>query len=98
MTSGNGNGHRPDSELQFVPEQVAELAAELSEAQTTSRRRKLAQQVTQLVSRSRDVSARGVRAGGEASVRGVRSGGGASLRTIRSGGESSVRGVRSGGK
>jgi hypothetical protein len=98
MTSGNGDGHCPDSELQFVPEQVAELAAELSEAQTTSRRRKLAQQVTQLVSRSRDVSARGVRAGGEASARGVRSGGGASLRTIRSGGESSVRGVRSGGK
>jgi hypothetical protein len=97
MTPGNPNGHRPDSEMQLVPDQVAELAAELSEAQTTSRRRKLAHQVTELVSRSRDASARGVRSGGQASARGVRSGGEASLRGVRSGGEASLRGVRSGG-
>jgi hypothetical protein len=98
MTPSNPNGHHPESDMQLVPDQVAELAAELSEAQTTSRRRKLAQQVTQLVGKSRDASVRGARAGGEASLRGARSGGEASLRTIRSGGETSVRGVRSGGK
>jgi hypothetical protein len=100
MTSGNPNGqngHHRDSEMQLVPDQVAELAAELSEAQTTSRRRKLARQVTDLVGKSREASVRGARAGGQASARGARSGGEASLRTIRSGGEASVRGVRSGG-
>jgi hypothetical protein len=98
MTSGNPNGHHPESDLQLVPDQVAELAAELSEAQTTSRRRKLAHQVTDLVAKSRDASARGVRAGGQASARGVRSGGGASARGLRSGGLASLRTLKSGGQ
>ena len=98
MTSGNPNGHHPESDMQLVPDQVAELAAELSEAQTSSRRRKLTQQLTRLVSKSRDASVRGVRSSGEASLRTIRSGGESSVRGARSGGKASLRTLRSGGK
>ena len=87
MAAANPNGHHPESDMQLVPDQVAELAAELSEAQTTSRRRKLAQQLTQLVSKSRDASLRGVRSGGDASLRGVRSGGQAAWTGVQAGGQ-----------
>lgn len=98
MTSGDSNGHRPDYPRELTPEQVGQLAAELSEAQSPSRRWKLAQQVTGLVAKSRDASVRGVRAGSEASLRGVRARGEASLRSVRAGGEASLNGVRSGGE
>jgi hypothetical protein len=88
MTSSNGEH---DEEL--LPEQVAELAAQMTEARSPSLRRRLARQVPELASRSR----RGVQSGSEVSVRKLREGGQASIRGVRSGGEASIRGVRSSG-
>jgi len=98
MTSSGPNGHRPDSAVELVPEQVAELAAEISETRSASRRKKLARRIPELASRSRQASVRGMQAGGKASARGVQAGGKASARGLRAGSQKSVRGLRSGGQ
>lgn len=71
MTSESANGHRGEAAVQLVPQEVAELAAEISEAQTTSGRRRLARRVPELAGRSR----LRMRSGREVSVRGLKSGG-----------------------
>ena len=80
-----------------MPGQVAELAAELSEAQSPSRRKRLARQIPQLASRSRQASWNGLQSGSQASVRGLRSGSQASLRGLKSGGQAAWTGLQTGG-
>jgi len=97
MTAGNPNGHRRDAETGLVPGQVAELAAEISETQSSSLRRRLASRIPELASRSREASVRGVQAGSQVSVRGLRAGGQKSARGLRSGGQAALTGIQSGG-
>jgi hypothetical protein len=63
MTPGS-NGQRAQSDEELGA-QVAELASEISEAKTVSRRRKLAQQLPELAARSRDRSLRGLQTGSQ---------------------------------
>jgi hypothetical protein len=98
MTAETPNGHRPDSAVELVPSQVAELAAEISETQSPALRKRLARQIPELAIRSREASRRGLQSGRQVSVRGLRAGGGKSLRGLKAGGEKSLRGLRSGGQ
>jgi hypothetical protein len=78
-------------------EQVAELAAEISETESPSRRRRLARQIPELASRSRQGSVRALQAGGQVSARGLRAGGQKSVRGLRSGGHAALGGLQAGG-
>lgn len=98
MTPGSPNGHHSDSAVEFVPEQVAELAAEISETQSPALRKRLARQIPELANRSRQASWRGVQSGSQASVRGLRAGGGKSVRGLRSGGQAALTGLQTGGQ
>ena len=79
-------------------EQVAELAAEISETESPSRRRRLARQIPELANRSRQGSARVLQAGGQASARGLQAGGEKSARGLRSGGQMALSGLQTGGR
>ena len=67
-----------------LPQRVAELAGELTEAQEESRRRRLARQISELASRGSQASRRGVASGTGAAWRGTQSGAGAARRQLRS--------------
>jgi hypothetical protein len=86
MTSGSGNGHRPDP-TGVVPQEVAELAAQLTEAQSPSRRKRVARQITGLANRSGQASWRGVQSGGQTSARGLRRGGQTAWTGLQAGGQ-----------
>jgi hypothetical protein len=98
MTSGSPNGHGRDSAVEFVPEQVAELAAEISETQSPALRKRLARQIPELANRSRQASWRGVQSGRQASVRGLRTGSEKSVRGLRTGGQAALTGLQTGGQ
>src|SRR5215469_6855814 len=74
----------PDGQLS---ERVAELAGELTEAESESRRRRLARQIAQVARR-----------GSKATRRGVRSSAGAAGRRARAGGSATARGLRATGQ
>jgi hypothetical protein len=97
MTSGSPNGHHSDPTEQLIPQQVAELAAELTEAQSPSRRKRLARQIPELASKSRRASWRGLQSGSQVSAR-VKSGGRLSARGLRSGSQASARGLKASGQ
>jgi hypothetical protein len=80
------------------PQQVAELAAEISETQNPTLRKRLARQIPELASRTGRVSWRGVQSGGQASVRGLRAGSEKSVRGLRSGGQTAVSGLQTSGQ
>ena len=84
MNSPNqpGDSHEADSEL--LPERVAELAGELTEAQDESRRKRLARQISQLA-RGGQVSGRGVAARAGAAWRGTQRGAGVAWDRLQSG-------------
>jgi hypothetical protein len=86
-----GDRPQPSSEVALpdgqLPERVAELAGEISEAETESRRKRLARQIPELARRS-----------GKATRRGVRSGAGAAGRRARAGGSATARGLRATGQ
>jgi hypothetical protein len=87
MSSGSANGHREEVTVQLVPQEVAELAAEMSEAQSTSRRRRLARRLPEIASQSRQASWRRVQSGRHASARGLKSGGQAAWTGLQAGGQ-----------
>jgi hypothetical protein len=98
---GLGNGQ--------LPERVAELAGELSEAKTESRRKRLARQIPELASRSgkatrrnfksgRDAAAYGLQSGASAAGRRVRPVGSVTVRRARAGGSATARGLRATGQ
>jgi hypothetical protein len=90
MSDGSANGHREEAALELVPHEVAELAAEMSETQSATRRRKLARQLSGIVSQARQAPGRTVQAGAPAS-RAVRSGSQAAWKGVRSGGRQTVQ-------
>jgi hypothetical protein len=73
-----------ESNGQLIPQEVAELAGQLSEAEDESRRRRLARQIANLAGRTGHVTKRSVRAGRSAAPRGVQSGTGAVVRRVQS--------------
>jgi hypothetical protein len=96
MSSGNPADNRPDSNGQ-LPEQVAELAGKLSEAQDESRRKRLARQIPELASRSSQATRRGFRSGRDAAWQGVQSGTVAAARRVRPATVVAQRGAQAGG-
>jgi hypothetical protein len=110
MASASADGHRPDSgngqqpeiTLEELPDRVAELAAELSEADTRPLRQRLARQIPELATRSgratrrslesgRDVAWHGLQAGRDVAWQGLQSGRDAAARRIRPGGRAARR-------
>ncbi|MGO8959880.1 MAG: hypothetical protein ACLQFR_21295 [Streptosporangiaceae bacterium] len=100
MSSGSGNqdgpAHHEGNGLQQLSDaelttQVAELAGEITEAKTPSRRKKLASQIPVLASRTRQGSLRGLRSGRQAARKGLQSGSGAAARRLRPAGGAAVR-------
>ena len=79
---GPGNGHQELSDAQLTTE-VAELAGEITEAQTASRRKKLASRIPALARRSGERSRRGLQASRQAASKGLQTGSGAATRRLR---------------
>jgi hypothetical protein len=94
--ASSSNQAEPDDQL--LPERVAELAAELSEAEDESRRRRLARQIQQLGSRSGQATKRGLQSGRVAAWQRVQSGRGAAVRRARPATAAATRGVRATGQ
>jgi hypothetical protein len=93
--AGNqASSNQADANGQLLPERVAELAGQLSEAQGESRRRRLARQIQQLASRSGQATRRGYRSGRVAAWQRVQSGTGAAVRRARPAGDAAARGAR----
>jgi hypothetical protein len=80
-----------------LPERVAELAGELSEAETESRRKQLARRIPELASRSSKATRRSLRSGRDAAAHGLQSGASAAGRRVRPAGSVAVRRARGGG-
>ncbi|MFZ0044728.1 MAG: hypothetical protein WAL16_02760 [Streptosporangiaceae bacterium] len=85
MSSDDPGEYQAESNGQLMPQRVAELAGELSEARDETRRRRIARQIPQLASRS-----------GQATVRGLQSGTGTLARRARPARDAAARGVQSG--
>jgi hypothetical protein len=104
MAAASADGHRPDPEgnqrpeitLEELPDQIAELAGELSEADTRPLRQRLARQIPQLATRSGQVTRRSLQSGRDAAWQGLQSGRDAAARRMGPGRDAAVRGVRSG--
>ncbi len=89
----DGNFHQELSDEQLTTE-VAELAGELAEAQTPSRRKKLASKIPVLAKRSRDRSLRGLQSGRQAARKGTQTGSEAVARRLRPAGGAAARRIR----
>jgi hypothetical protein len=104
MASASADGHRPDEGngqppeiiLEDLPDQVAELAAELSEAESGPLRKRLARQVPQLASRSGQATRRGLGSGRDVAWRGLQSGRDVAWRGLISGRDAAWQGWQSG--
>jgi len=90
--------NRAESNGQLLPERVAELAGQLSEAQDESRRRRLARQIQQLASRSGQATKRRVRSGRVATWQRVQSRTGAAVRRARPATAAATRSMRASGQ
>jgi hypothetical protein len=95
MTSGHSNGQRAQADEELSA-QVAELASEISEAKTPSRRKRLAQQLPELAGRGRDRSRRGLQTGGQAVRSRLQAGGEVAARRAQAGTAAAQKGARAG--
>ncbi len=97
MTQHDGNGDQqlPDGQLTT---EVAELAGELTEAQTASRRKKLASRIPALARRSRERSARGLQSSRQAARKGLQTGSGAAARRLGPVRDRASRGIQASGE
>ncbi|HSZ48764.1 MAG TPA: hypothetical protein VK823_25740 [Streptosporangiaceae bacterium] len=98
MAPESTNGQHGHSSVESVPQEVAELAAELSEAEEPSRRKRIAAQIADIAGRSGQATWRTVQSGSQASVKGLKTGSGASARGLKSGGQTAWTGLQSGGQ
>ncbi len=80
----------------LMPEQVAELAGELSEAEDISRRKRLARQIPRLAGRSGHATAQRLQSGRDVAWQRMQSGTGAVAHRVRPAGHAMGRRVRSG--
>ena len=97
MSSDDSAATRADTAGELIPERVAELAGELSEARDDSRRRRLARQIPQLASRSSQATVAGLQSGTGAAWRGVQSGTGTIARRVRPARDVTARGAQASG-
>jgi hypothetical protein len=79
-----------------LPERVAELASELSEAESKPLRKRRARQIADLASRSSRATRRSLRSGAAVAAQGLQSGAGATGRVVRPASAAAVRGARAG--
>jgi hypothetical protein len=102
MSGDDSAGYRNPAENeaetdgQLIPERVAEIASELSEAEDISRRKRLAQQIPKLAGRSGHPTAHRLRSGRAAAWQRMHSGTGAVARRVRPATDAAARGVQSG--
>lgn len=92
MNPAKKAGDRPESgdealQGEQLPERVAELAGELSEAESESRRKRLARQMAELGRRSTKATSRSLRSGAGAARRSAQAGGTATARGLRATGQ-----------
>jgi hypothetical protein len=92
MRPGNRADKHAEANGQLLPERVAELAGELSEAEDESVRRRLARQIPELASRSGQATMRGLQSGKRAAARRVAP----AARRVRPARDVTARGVQSG--
>jgi hypothetical protein len=83
MSSSKPAGDQFESNGQLLPERVAELAGELSEAEDESRRKRIARQIPALASRSGQATRRGLASSRDKVRQGVQAGTGAAVRRAR---------------
>jgi hypothetical protein len=93
MTSGSGNGHRADEDAELTA-QVAQLAGEISEEKTPSRRKRLAEQLPKLAAGSRARSRRGLQSGSQAVQSRLRAGGDIAKRGVQAGSAAARKGAQ----
>jgi hypothetical protein len=77
------SGNKAEPNVQLIPQEVAELAGQLSEAEDESRRRRLARQIAGLPGRTGHVTRRSFHVG----RRGAQAGGSATVRSLRATGQ-----------
>jgi hypothetical protein len=94
MNSPNPPGDAAEANGQLLPQRVAELAGELTEAQDESRRKRLARQISELASRSGQTTRRGVAARAGAAWRGTQRGAGTARDRLQSGAGVAARRAR----
>jgi len=98
MSSSNPLGNQAESNGQLLPERVAELAGELSEAESPSLRQRLARQIAQLASRSGQATRRGFQSGRATARQGLQTGTGAAVRRVRPARDVAARRARPAGE
>lgn len=98
-SAGHGSpaGQQAETDGQLIPEQVAEIAGELSETKDVSRRKRLARQIPKLGSRSSHATAHRLQSGRGAAWQRMQSGSGAVAQRVRPAAGAAARSVRSGG-
>lgn len=85
--AGQSQPGEPELPGDELTERVAELAGELSEAESESLRKRLARQIAEMTSRSSQATRRGLRSGAGVAGRRARSGGSATARGMRATGQ-----------
>ncbi len=90
------SGNQAETNGQLLPERVAGLAGELTEAQDESRRRRLARQIPALASRSGQATWRGLATGRDVAWQRLQSGAGAAAKRIRPVTEVAARNAQAG--
>jgi hypothetical protein len=96
MNSPQPPGDSAEANGQLLPQRVAELAGELTEAEEESRRRRLARQISALASRGGQATRRGAQSGAGTARRHLRSATGAAARRTGPAREAATRNARSG--
>jgi hypothetical protein len=94
--TADDNGRQAQTEEELTA-QVAQLAGEISEAKTTSRRKRLAEQLPKLASSSRARSRQGLQSGSQAVQSRLRAGGDIAKRGVQAGGAAARKGAAVGG-
>lgn len=80
-------GNTAETDGQLIPERVAEIAAELSEAEDISRRKRLARQIPKLAGRTGHATAHRFRSGRDAAWQRMQSGTSATMSGLRASGQ-----------
>ncbi|HUA40836.1 MAG TPA: hypothetical protein VMA32_04700 [Streptosporangiaceae bacterium] len=89
-------GQHAEADGQPIPEQVAEIAGELSEAEDVSRRKRLARQIPRLAGRRGRATTQRLQSGRDAARQRMQSGTGAVAQRVRPAAGAAGRAVRSG--
>jgi hypothetical protein len=94
MNSAHPPDHDVDTNGEPLPQRVAELAGELTEAQSEPRRRRLARQISELARGRGDVAGRGVASRAGAAWRGTQRGAGVAWDRVQTGASGAARRAR----